>query len=310
MAGHDPKPVVVIHTNDQQMVAAIVSAHSFKSRSSAPERFDVRILRLEETPQLYSREGQRFKWWEGTGASVWRRRDLQSFAPLRRLVPEWLGFAGRALVIDPDVFAVGDVQALLFRDMGDKAILCRQRPEFHAGRQLYSSAVMLLDCARLDDWDWEHDIDDLFSFKLTLGSWLALFDVPPNRIGLFEQEWNDLDTLTDRTRLLHNTETSTQPWKTGLRADYYRYAPRGPTCLEGFRHRAVQLHWKRTIRPALFQPHPDPRQEQMFFNLLAECLEQGSLDKEFLKTAMRRKHLRKDALAIVERLPRRFGQGK
>jgi hypothetical protein len=309
MAHHTRKPVVVIHTNDQQMVAAIVSAHSLKSRSTAPERFDVRILRLEDTPQLYDRERQSFKWWEGTGPSVWRRRDLQSFAPLRRLVPEWLGFAGRALVIDPDVFAVGDVQGLLFRDMGDKAILCRRKTEFYEGRQLYSSAVMLLDCTKLGDWDWEHDIDELFSFNLTLGPWLALLDVPPTSIGLFEEEWNHLDTLTNRTRLLHFTETSTQPWKTGLRADYHRYAPRGPACFEGLRHRGTQLRWRRTIRPALYQPHPDPRQEQLFFNLLTECLEQGTIDEEFLKTAIGRKHLRKDALAIVERLRRRPPQG-
>ena len=34
---------------------------------------------------------------------------------------------GRAAVIDPDIFAVGDVWELLSRDMGGKAILCRYR---------------------------------------------------------------------------------------------------------------------------------------------------------------------------------------
>ena len=108
------KPTVIIHTNDRQMVAALVSAHSLKSRSKSPHLFDVRLLRLEETPHLYKRDIIRpFVLWEGDAPSVWRRRDLQSFAPLRRLVPALLGFQGRALVIDPDIFAIGDVYELL-----------------------------------------------------------------------------------------------------------------------------------------------------------------------------------------------------
>ena len=80
----DPKPTVVIHGNDQQMIAALVGAHSLRSRSRRSDRFEIRILRLEETPSLYDRDGQQFLWWEGNRPSVWLRRDLQSFAPLRR----------------------------------------------------------------------------------------------------------------------------------------------------------------------------------------------------------------------------------
>jgi len=135
------------------MVAALVGAHSLKSRSNSPHLFDVRLLRLEETPHLYKRHNQTFFWWDGSAPSVWRRRDLQAFAPLRRMVPTLLGFQGRALVIDPDVFAIGDVYELLSRDMRGKAILCRERAL--QGRRLYSSAVMLLDCSKLTHWQWE-----------------------------------------------------------------------------------------------------------------------------------------------------------
>ena len=50
------RPTVVIHTNDRQLAAALVSAHSLKSRSRTPDAFDVRILRLEETPFLDVRD--------------------------------------------------------------------------------------------------------------------------------------------------------------------------------------------------------------------------------------------------------------
>ncbi len=161
------KPTVVIHTNDQQMVAALVCAHSLKSRSKSPDLFDVRLLRLEETPYLYNRDNQKFVWWDGDQPSVWRRRDLQAFAPLRRMVPALLGFQGRALLLDPDIIAVGDVFELLSRDMGGKAILCRPKPQLREGRLLYSSAVMLLDCSKLKHWHWDRDIDEIFSRRIS-----------------------------------------------------------------------------------------------------------------------------------------------
>jgi len=231
MADTKRKPTVVIPTNDQQMVAALVSAYSLKSRSKSPELFDVRILRLEETPHLYKRDHQKLVWWDARQPSVWRRRDLQSFAPLRRMVPELLGFAGRALVIDPDVFAVGDVMELLSRNMDDKAIVCCRKPEWRAGRQLYSSAVMLLDCGKLTHWDWKSDIDDLFSQRLGLGPWLSLLDMAEEDVGLLEQEWNHTDILTLRQSFCTIRRLRHSPGKLA-------YAP-----ITESMHRGVQRRW-------------------------------------------------------------------
>jgi hypothetical protein len=295
------KPTVVIHTNDQQMVAALVSAHSLKSRSKSPHLFDVRFLRLEETPHLYKRNNQTFVLWDGDAPSVWRRSDSQSFAPLRRLVPALLGFQGRALVIDPDIFAIGDVYELLSRDMGGRAILCRERPERHEGRRWYYSSVMLLDCSKLTHWQWEREIDELFTGQRRLGPWLWLLDESPEQIGSIEEEWNHLDTLTEKTKLLHNTEVPTQPWKTGLRADYYQYAPHGLVWLKALKRLARRMVAQ--DRTVYYQPHPDPRQEQFFFALLRECVEQGSITAPFLRKAMRKNHLRKDAFAILAGRP-------
>jgi hypothetical protein len=281
------------------MVAAMVCAHSLTSRSRSPESFKVRFLRLEETPHLWNRDNQTFLWWSDSQPSVWRRRDLQSFAPLRRMVPALLGFSGRALVLDPDIFAIGDVCELLSRDMGGKAILCRQKDEVRAGRRLYSSAVMLLDCSRLTHWNWERDVDEIFSHRLHLGAWLALLDEPPERIGPLESEWNDMDTLTERTKLLHNTEIVTQPWKTGLPADYHEYAPRHGALLETLKRAGRKMLSSGPDNTLRYKPHPDPRQEQLFFSLLRECVEQGSITQGFLRRAIRKNYLRQDALALL-----------
>ena len=281
------------------MVPALVAAHSLKARSKSPDLFDVRLLRLEETPHLNKRHNQTFIWWEGDLPWVWRRHDLQSFAPLRRMVPALLGFQGRALLIDPDIFAVGDVYELLSRDMGGKAILCRQRSEWREGRQLYSTAVMLLDCSQLTHWQWEHQIDELFRHRLTLGPLLSLLDETPDRIGLFEDEWNHPDTLNDKTKLLHNTEIRTQPWKTGLRADYNEYARRDPLWLDTLKRVRRKL-LRREDHSVRYVPHPDQRQEHLFFALLQECLDEGSITPGFLRKAMRKDYLRKDTFARLE----------
>lgn len=298
-----PKPTVVIHTNDAQLVAARVGAHSLKSRSKSPGLFDVRLLRLEDTPHLYRRHNQRFVWWDGDAPSVFRRRDLQAFAALRRMVPALLGFQGRALVLDPDVFAIGDVYELLTRDMSGKAILCCQKSRSSAGRRLHSSAVMLLDCGKLRHWQWEREIDDIFRGTLKLGPWLSLLDEAPERIGLLEDEWNHCDTLTEKTKLLHNTEIVTQPWKTGLPADYHEHAPRWPAPVEALRRGVRRLASANGAGGTFYRPHPDPRQERLFFTLLKECLDDGGIDRGCLRRAMRRNYLRKDALVLLDGLP-------
>jgi len=296
------RPIVVIHTNDSQLVAARVGAHSLKSRSKSPDLFDVRLLRLEEAPHLYRRNNQPFIWWDGGAPSVWRRRDLQSFAPLRRMVPALLGFQGRALVLDPDIFAVGDVYELLTRDMNGKAILCCPKSQWRDGRRLHSSAVMLLDCSKLTHWQWEREIDDIFRGVLKLGPWLSLLDESPDRIGLLEEVWNHCDTLTEETKLLHNTEIPTQPWKTGLPADYHEHAPRWPAPLESLRRVARRMISAGGDSEMFYRAHPDPRQEHVFFLLLKECLDEGSITRRFLRHAMRRNYLRKDTLTVLDGL--------
>ena len=142
------KPRVLIHTNHHQLVGALVSAHSFRRRSRHADRFEVALIEHGDYPFFQRHEGKPYL---RAGNKVpWRNDDVQSFTPLRFMPPELMGYEGRALVVDPDVFAVSDVWDLLDRDMGGKAIMCR----VHTGvkrsvRGPYATSVMLLDCARL-----------------------------------------------------------------------------------------------------------------------------------------------------------------
>jgi hypothetical protein len=295
------RPSVFIHTNHRQLLGALVSQYSLRRNSTCADRFDVRILHTEDHPFLREREGQLFL---RDGARVeWRMEDLQSFTPLRFMPPEQMGYRGRALVIDPDIFAAGDVWELLARDMQGHAILCR--PRHKPGRDAHmASSVMLLDCAKLTHWRCADDFAALFRFERDYIDWIGLRYEPRESIGLFENEWNDFDHLGARTRLLHNTRRRTQPWKTGLPMDFRPARKRVQAAKPGT--------WLGPLRRRLFgdphasgvyQPHPDPKQEQFFFGLLRECLDRGIVSEALLREEMARNHLRHDALELLKRVP-------
>lgn len=288
---------VFIQANHRQWLGAVVAEYALRRNSTHNHRFAVRILQVRDFPCLQEREGQHFlrdgEW------RAWRNDDLQSFTPLRFAPPELMGYRGRALVIDPDVFAQGDVWELLSRDMDGKAILCRAKGGRKGKQGAYASSVMLLDCARLRHWALAGDFGGLFSGARDYMDWISLRLEDPATIGPLEPEWNDFDRLTPDTRLLHNTKRWTQPWKTGVPVDF-----RPADSFRLFPPR----HWLRRARRALFgdyrfagryRRHPDPAQERFFFRLLGECVARGIVDEARLREEIRCRHLRPDALELL-----------
>ncbi len=296
------KHCVFIHTNERQIVGALVGQHALKRNSRHGDRFDVRILHTRDHPFLAARDGQPFQ--RDRVERHWRNADLQSFTPLRFLPPELMGYEGRALIMDPDIFAVGDVWELLARDMGGKAIHCRLRSGPKKLLGCYASSVMLLDCDRLAHWRCEAQFNEMFAFERDYVDWISLKLEPRDSIALFENEWNDFDRLTPRTKLLHNTRRMTQPWKAGLPIDW---TPADTFPL--FPPLGWAMRWRRRLfgDHALlghYRRHPDRNQERFFFGLLRECLEQGIVTEDMLRDEMRRNHVRHDAFEVLDSTPR------
>lgn len=298
---NDPKPTVFIQTNHRQLVGALVSRYSLRRNSADPNAFNVELMEVRNQPFLLEREGQLYL--RDGDRRTWLNDDLQSFTPLRFLPPQLMGYQGRALVIDPDVFAAGDVLDLLNRDMQGRSIVCRPKSGSKGRRGAYASSVMLLDCARLGHWQPQQAFAEMFEFKRDYMDWVSLKLEAPDSIGPLEACWNDFDHLDAGTRLLHNTKRKTQPWKTGLPVDY-----RPADTFRLFPPR----HWIRRARRALFgdyrfagtyKAHPDPTQEAFFFALLKECLEQGEISEVQLREEMANNHVRHDALQIMDRVP-------
>lgn len=288
---------VFIHTNPKQWIGALVAKYALQRNSIHTDKFQVRIINNQDFPFFQAREGQLFL--RGGERRPWLNDDLQSFTPLRFMPPELMGYSGRAVVIDPDVFAVGDVWELLSRNMQGKAIFCRS----HRGRKGLATSVMLLDCAKLTHWHCERQFNELFDLKRDYLDWIALKPEPRESIGLLEDEWNDFDRLTEHTRMLHNTKRLTQPWKTGLPVDFrpaenFRWFPPKGWLRKARRHLLGEY-----ALLGKYSPHPDPKQEQFFFGLLRECLEEGAVSEDLLRDEIRRNHIRHDAFQVLERTP-------
>ena len=293
---------VFIQTNHKQYVGALVAEYSLKRNSRHADKFDVRIIHHKDYPFFWAKEGQSYL--RDGARRTWLNDDLQSFTLTRFMPPELMDYQGRAVVIDPDVFAVGDVWDLLSRDMAGKAVMCRPR----SGRKgkvygCMATSVMLLDCTKLTHWRVEEQFNDMFAFKRDYMDWICLKLEPRESIGILENEWNDFDKLTDKTKLLHTTKRKTQPWKTGLPVDF-----RPPERVRGFSPQG----WLQSARRHLFgeyglmghyKPHPDPNQEHFFFGLLKECLEKGIVTEALLREEMRQNHVRHDAFEVIERTP-------
>ena len=296
------KAGVFIQTNHKQMTGAIVAGHALQRYSVNNDKFDVHVIDSRDYPMFAEHEGREYL--RDGVKRIWLNDDLQSFTPTRFMPPKLMGFEGRAVVIDPDIFAAADIWELLNRDMQDKAIMCRMRsgPKGLVDK-CKASSVMLLDCARLRHWDAEAKFRSMFDFTQDYQPWVCLKEEDDNTIGYFENEWNDFDKFTLATKMLHTTRRKTQPWKTGLPTDWrpaerFRLFPPAAWIMRArrklFGEYAFLGHYKR---------HPDPNQENFFFGLLKECINEGKISEDFLRGEMAQNHVRHDIFEVLENAP-------
>ncbi len=293
---------VFIQTNHKQLTGALVAQHALRRYSKHNDRFDVRLIDTRDYLFFAAREGQQYlrdgAHWE------WLNDDLQSFTLTRFMPPELMGYQGRAVVMDPDIFAAADVWDLLSKDMQGRAICCRKRsgPKGFVDK-CWASSVMLLDCSKLEHWNVEAQFNAMFTGELDYHDWICLKKEDPDSIGLLEPEWNDFDRFTEDTKMLHTTRRRTQPWKTGLPVDWrlsekFRMFPpvgwlvRAQRKLFGY-YGMLGHYWR----------HPDRNQEQFFFGLLKECLVNGEISEAMLHAESTANHVRHDVFEVLDRTP-------
>jgi len=313
------KPAVFIHTSSHEILAAKVAHFSHLLFSKNLDAFDIKVIRIEDHPDFIARHGSTVL--RHGKEAAWYKDVPQSFLPLRFIVPHLMGFQGRAVLTDPDIFATADVWELLSRDMEDKSVLSR-RPGKGYG---FNSSVMLLDCEKLPHWKWDELMEDVFQKRLDLQDLIRLSFESEEAVGELEREWNDYDRLDKETKLLHNTSQKTQPWKTGLPFKVENMnnfnKKNKKTSLEKlleFRDKGAiaMLRAAKNIaatgEPLLYRKHPDPNQEEFFLSLLKEALKDNFIEKEFVRAEVSAGHIRRDifrAISRVDRSPREIVDG-
>src|SRR6476619_615136 len=119
------KPCIFIHTNEKQIVGALVSQYSFERFAANKDAFGVKLIHTRDYPFLDAHEGRSYL--RGGLSREWKNDDLQSFTVLRFMPPELMGYEGRSVVVDPDVFCLSDITPLVNREMQGKAIMARRR---------------------------------------------------------------------------------------------------------------------------------------------------------------------------------------
>jgi len=293
------KPRIFIHTNEKQILGAIVSKYSFERFAPNGTTFDVRLIETKDYPWMTEHEGKLYL--RDGLKREWLNSDLQSFTVLRFMPPELMGYKGRSLVVDPDVFCVSDVSELLGRDMKGASLLARHRAGGKS--EVWASSVMLLDNAKLKHWKVEENFEEMFRFERDYMKWITLQLEPQESIGLLETYWNDFDKLTPETRMIHNTKRLTQPWKSGLPVDFRPPETKGSLKPKNIYHRVRRALFGEYGMLGTYNSHPDPNQERLFFGLLKECYEKGIVTEAMVRHEMKHNHVRHDALELLQATP-------
>ena len=259
---------VFIHTNDRQMVGALVSQHSMR-RNSEPTTSSRSADPTKDYPFLTAREGQLYRRGGIKRGMADRRSAVVHAAALHAARADGLPGPG-----DRDrprrVRGRRHLRAPEPRDAG-KALMCRRAQR---GRRNLSSAVMLLDCAQLRHWRTAEQFDELFAFKRDYMDWISLKLEPEGTIGRSSPSGTTSTSSASRPSCCTTPNAGTSPGRRGCRS-----TSRPGQDPELRAARLVPPHPRGAARPhallGAYKPHRDPDQERFFFGLLRECVEQG-----------------------------------
>lgn len=143
-------------------------------------------------------------------------QNVTEFSNYRFLVPEVCGYQGRAISMDSDVIALGDIGELFDTEMGDNDFLAKPAAYGNKIEEQWGLSVMLIDCARAR-WTLDQYFEEI---EAGLYSYSDLHQMRPSflahhpfKIGRLNSRWNEFDRRETDTRLLHYTNLYTQPWK-------------------------------------------------------------------------------------------------
>jgi lipopolysaccharide biosynthesis glycosyltransferase len=143
-------------------------------------------------------------------------RASTEFTYSRFLVPHLCGFKGKAIFMDSDMLCLGDIKELDELEMKDYALRVVKhdyQPKntvkmYGCEQSSYPrknwSSLMIMNCEKLRLWSKE-------VVETQSGAYLHRFqDIPDEQIGEISKNWNTLDWMDSKTKLIHYTNGG--PW--------------------------------------------------------------------------------------------------
>jgi hypothetical protein len=156
-----------------------------------------------------------------------------NFSAFRWAIPELCKFSGKAIYLDVDQIVLKDIKQMWDLDLGGYAALAINP---------LRTDVMLMDCQKFGG-DWWKRIAAMKPSGKSQKSYRKLVDSKYG-IGPLDGIYNCLDGIgwdSDKTRLVHYTKMSTQPWRPfPQNLDYKRHA-----------NSEMELLWKECYTSAL-----------------------------------------------------------
>ncbi len=269
-----------IQSNKKQYLGALLAKYAFERTYKGKDLVPVTIMLVEDIPMFKTYAGMTFN--RKGEKRVLDEEDLQFFTLTRFMPPELMGFEGRAVVIDPDIFALKDISPLYEMDLRGNALAACTK------KDAWDSSVMVLDCAKLSHWKVGEWLKQLKEGSADYDRIMTIKD--ETEVLPLSREWNDLDHLDQNTKMIHTTIRLTQPWRAGLPIDftrnkmpkYFGLIPREPI------HKLLGKY------PTHYLPHPNKDIEMMFLKLLKDSMTDGAVSKEQLEYEVKEGHVRTD----------------
>lgn len=153
-----------------------------------------------------------------------RRVGGTNFGFVRFQVPKLFNYEGRAIYLDADQVVLADIEGL-WDSLGENfAVALVQNPagsfggkEIKRGNQ---TSVMVLDCAKLRDWDPGKMFDcvipnreELRPGKIHYRDFMMLSWMDSAKIQELDNRWNCFNVVLPETKLVHFSHVRSQPWK-------------------------------------------------------------------------------------------------
>ena len=158
------------------------------------------------------------------GRQTQKRLGGTRFGFVRFLVPSLCDYQGTGIYMDADQLVLGDVAELAATLQPPHAIgIVRNIEGTFGGKPVEprnETSVMVLDCARLKDWDPETLFDQVVPNaeqpgpgQIRYKDFIRLWWVDQDLIQSIDPRWNHYNMVREDTRLIHFSHVREQPWK-------------------------------------------------------------------------------------------------